>query len=99
MSDPPNLREQCRRLGRGRAAQMTTTKPTSEVTVGNARSRAPAPRKTASLPTEKPVKAVPRPGPKPFGPRLVKDAPTASAPGVILWDDPVDRPPGDKPAS
>jgi hypothetical protein len=70
---------------------MTTTKSTSDVAARNARSRASAAQKTASPPTERPVKAVPRPAPKSFSPRLVKDAEaSASAPAVILWDDPVD---------
>jgi len=79
---------------------MTTTKSTSDIAARSARSRASAAQKTASPPTERPAKAVPRPAPKSFSPRLVQDtAPAASAPAVILWDDPVDRPPGDKPAT
>jgi len=69
---------------------MTTTKTTS-----GPRATRPgfgsAPAENIAPPqSDKPAKPVRRVVPKPFRPRAVGDAPVASSPPAILWDDPFD---------
>ena len=88
-----------RDLGRGRGGHMTTTKLTSKTAAGRIGLHPPPAEKPASPQNDRPPKPVRRVAPKRFRPVIVGKLPSASAPTVILWDDPVDLPVGAKPKS
>lgn len=73
---------------------MASVKSSLKMNVSVTGPRPAAPEKTALPRQEKPAKAPTRRISKSLRPRLVEAAAPASAPGVILWDDPVE-PAGD----
>ena len=79
-----------RGLMRGWGRHMTTTKSTSGPGAMRPDFGSVSVENIAPPQSDKPSKPVRRVVPKPFRPRVVGEAPAASAPPAILWDDPFD---------